>query len=225
MNLITRRLHLFIERDFWSRFGSTLRYAIYIITHPIDGFWDLIHEKRGSFAAANFIVILTLLTKVWKLRFTNFQFNDTNWQEINIFMEFSSILLPLAIFCICNWGVTTLFNGKGTLKNIYMGTAYAITPYPLIQLPLIIFSLLISVEEATFYNVFSTVSLLWSAGLIVMAMMVIHQYSLQKTLLFMVVSIFAMMVFVFIFMLFFSMISDGFAYFISLAREIIFRLN
>jgi hypothetical protein len=86
-------------------------------------------------------------------------------------------------------------------------------------------SRLITFEEGTFYQVFSTISLAWSAGLIVAAMMMIHAYSLKKTLLFMVITVFAMMIFIFIFMLFFSMISDGFAYFISLAREIIFRLN
>lgn len=225
MNFVTRRLSVFTERSFWSNLAETLRYSLYVITHPIDGFWDLTHERRGSMGAANVIVILTLLTRVWKLRFTSFQFNAVNWQEVNIFMEFASVLLPLAIFCICNWGVTTLFNGKGTMKNIYMGTAYAITPYPLIQIPLIILSRLITFEEGTFYQVFSTISLAWSAGLIVAAMMMIHAYSLKKTLLFMVITVFAMMIFIFIFMLFFSMISDGFAYFISLAREIIFRLN
>ncbi len=225
MNIITRRLVVFTERDFWIQIRDTLRYSLYVITHPIDGFWDLTHEKRGSMGAANIIVILTLLTRVWKLQFTSFQFNETNWQEVNIFMEFASVLLPLAIFCICNWGVTTLFNGKGTMGNIYMGTAYALTPYPLIQIPLIIFSRLITVDEGTFYQVFSTISLAWSAGLIVVAMMMIHAYTLKKTLLFMLVSVFAMLVFIFIFMLFFSMISDGFAYFVSLAREIIFRLN
>ena len=36
-----------------SRYGQSLRYALHVITHPFDGFWDLIHEKKGSIAAAN----------------------------------------------------------------------------------------------------------------------------------------------------------------------------
>lgn len=45
-----------------------------------------------------------------------------------------------------------------------------------------------------------------------------------KTVLFTIATVFAMLVMVFILLLFFSMISQGVSYFISLYREIIFRL-
>ena len=51
--------------------------------------------------------------------------------------------------------------------------------------------------------------------------MEIHEYSLSKTLLFMVASGFAMLIMVFILLLFFSMISQGVAYFVSIVKEII----
>ena len=140
-------------------------------------------------------------------------------------MEMATILLPLAIFCICNWGVTTLFDGKGHLGDIYMGTAYALTPYPLIQIPLLILSNCVTAEEAAFYWVFNDISFIWIGILIFMAMMMIHAYSFGKTLAFTVFTVFGMLVFVFIMLLFFSMISQGVAFFISLAREVIFRLS
>ena len=124
--------------------------------HPADGYWDLIHAKRGSYAAANFIVILTLLTSVWRLRFTSFVVMNVHWEEVNIFEEFASILIPLLIFCVCNWALTTLFDGKGHLGDIYMGSAYALTPYPLIQIPIIILSNIVTKDEAAFYDVFNT---------------------------------------------------------------------
>jgi hypothetical protein len=58
-----------------------------------------------------------------------------------------------------------------------------------------------------------------------MAMMMIHQYSFGKTLLFTVFTIFGMLIFIFIMLLFFSMISQGVSFFVALGREIIFRLN
>ena len=196
-----------------------------MLFHPADGFWDLIHAKRGSYAAANFIVILSLLTHIWKLQFTNFIVLNVNWNRVNILMEIATILLPLAIFCICNWGVTTLFDGKGHLGDIYMGTAYAMTPYPLIQIPLIILSNVITREEASFYWVFNNISFIWVGILLFMAMMMIHAYGFGKTLLFTIFTAFGMLVFIFIMLLFFSMISQGVAYFVSLGREVIFRLN
>ncbi|MCR4580473.1 MAG: YIP1 family protein [Treponema sp.] len=225
MSYIATKLQKFKKKETYTRFLNTLRYSLYVIFHPADGYWDLIHAKRGSYAAANVLVILTLFIHLWKLHFTSFLFNDKNWEKVNILMEVASILVPLAIFCICNWACTTLFDGKGHLGDVYMGTAYALTPYIIIQLPLIILSNFVTVEEGTFYTVFSDVSLLWCAMLIFMAMMMIHQYSFGKTLLFTIITIFGMLVFIFILLLFFSMISQGVAYFVSLAREIMFRLN
>lgn len=225
MSYIARKFKKLGNKEIYLNFLKTLKYSLYVIFHPADGMWDLIHAKRGSYAAANFIVILTLLTHVWKLEYTSFLIIDVNWETVNIFMEICSILLPLAIFCICNWACTTLFDGKGHLGDIYKGTAYALTPYVLIQIPLIIISHFITKDEATFYGVFSTISLIWCCILIFMAMMMINQYSFAKTLLFTIITIFGMLIFIFIMLLFFSMISQGVAYFVSLGREVMFRLD
>lgn len=225
MSYITNKLAKLRQKETYKRFFSTLRYSLYVIFHPADGYWDLIHAKRGSYAAANFLVIFTLFIHIWKLHFTSFMFNEKNWEKVNVIMEIASILVPLAIFCICNWACTTLFDGKGHLGDVYMGSAYALTPYIIIQLPLIILSNFVTVEEGTFYTVFNDISLLWCVILLFMAMMMIHQYSFAKTLLFTIITVFGMLVFIFILLLFFSMISQGVAYFVSLAREIMFRLN
>lgn len=225
MSYVLNKFKKLLNKEIYINFFKTLRYSLYVILHPADGMWDLVHAKRGSYAAANFIVLLALFTHIWKIKFASFLFNDTNWETVNIFMEIATILLPLSIFCICNWAVTTLFDGKGKLGQVYMGTAYALTPYCLIQIPLIIASHFMTLEEGTFFHVFSNFSMIWSAVLIFMAMMMIHQYSFGKTLVFTLFTIFGMLVFIFIMLLFFSMISQGVAYFVSLAREIMFRLN
>jgi len=225
MSYVVEKFKVFTKKETYVRFLDTLKYSLYVIFHPADGFWDLIHAKRGSFSAANFLVFLTLFTHLWKLRYSSFLVLDVDWETVNIFMEFATILLPLAVYCICNWATTTLFDGKGHLGEVYMGTAYALTPYPLIQIPIIILSNFVTMEEVAFYSVGNVVSFVWCGMLIVMSMMMIHQYSFGKTLMFVVITLFAMLVFIFIMLLFFSMISQGIAYFISLGREVIFRLN
>ena len=212
------------NKESFTRYLGTVKYALYVITHPFDGFWDLTHEKRGSIAAANTILILTLLARIMKLQFTSFVFQRVYWEDVNIFLYLASVLFPLALWCVGNWGLTTLFDGKGTLKQIYMATCYGLTPYPLLQFPLIVFSNMVTYEERQFYSVLSTISLIWAALLILAAMIQIHEYTVKKTLLFTVATGAAMLVMVFILLLFFSMISQGVAYFISIGREILFRI-
>ena len=212
------------DKETYRKYFKSLRFSLHCITHPLDGFWDLTHEKRGTVAAANTILLLTILARILKLQYSGFVFNQVNWSRINIFLYIASILFPLALWCIGNWGLTTLFDGKGKLWQVYMATCYALTPYPLIQVPLIILSNVIIDEEGAFYYFLSTFSLVWGVLLVIAAMIQIHEYKVGKTILFTIATVFAMLVMVFILLLFFSMISQGVSYFVSLAREIMFRL-
>ena len=137
----------------WARYKSSLRYALYVITHPFDGFWDLTHEHRGTLAAANTFLILFLITRVLKLLCTSFQFINAPIQHINVFEEMGSLLLPFLILCLANWAMTTLFDGKGRFIDIYIGMCYALVPYVLIQLPMILVSNMLTFEEGSIYSV------------------------------------------------------------------------
>ncbi|MBE5836644.1 MULTISPECIES: Yip1 family protein [Butyrivibrio] len=207
-----------------EKYIDSLKFALYCTTHPLDGFWDLTHEKRGTYAAANTILALALLIRILKLRYTSFLFMEVYWEDLNIFMYLASIVFPLTLWVLGNWGLTTLFDGKGRLGQVYMATCYAFTPYVLIQFPLMIFSNFVTVQEAEFYSVVSLLSLVYSALLIIAAMGQIHEYSAGKNLLFVVATLFAMLVMIFILMIFFSMVAQGIAYFISLGKELMFRM-
>lgn len=212
------------KKETYTRYFKDFKFAFYCMTHPLDGYWDLTHEKRGSLAVANTILILTLVARIASLQFTSFIFNRVYWPEVNIFLYLGSIVFPLALWVVGNWALTTLFDGKARLPQIYMATCYAMLPYPLFQFPLIIFSNVVTVNEAEFYTLINTIVLIFCGIYIVVAMMQIHEYTMSKTILFTAFSIFAMLVIVFILLLFFSMISQGIAYFVSIVREILFRI-
>ncbi|MCQ2539522.1 MAG: YIP1 family protein [Acetatifactor sp.] len=213
-----------MNRESLQNYWKSLKFALYCMTHPLDGFWDLTHEKKGTYAAANTILALTLIIRVAKLRFTSFIFNDVYWEDLNIFLYMGSILFPLILWVVGNWALTTLFDGKGRLGQVYIATCYGLTPYPLIQFFLMPFSNVVTVDEKEFYGVISAASLVFCGLLIVAAMGQIHEFSFGKNILFTIATLFAMLVMIFILMLFFSMISQGIAYFISLAKELLFRL-
>lgn len=208
----------------WQRYKQTLRYGLYVIFHPFDGFWDLVHEKRGSLAAAHTFLFLFLLTYVLKLMLTNFQFISAPIQYINIYERCASLLFPFLVLCLANWSASTLFDGKGHFKDIYMAMCYALLPYILIQLPLIFISNVISFDEASYYNVLMSVSIIWCLFLAFVGLMQVHDYTPGKTLIFLVATIFGALVILFLILVFFSLLSDALGYFVSLYREIVFRL-
>ena len=223
-NFISDLFDLFTG-DGMKHYWKSLKYSLYMILHPFDGSWDLIHENRGSMAAAHTIVILALLTRLWDKRFSSFMVNRTRWSEINILMELASVLVPLFIWVLANWCLTTLMDGKGRFRDIYMATAYSFTPYVLIGIPMIFVSNVVTKEEGVFYTYFNTFALIWCVFLILCAMMMIHDYGLLKGLGSSIMSVAGMAIIIFVILLFFSLISDAIAYVISLYKEISLRAS
>ena len=211
--------------SWWRRYTASLRYSLHVITHPFDGFWDMVHEKRGTLAAANTFLILFLLTRVLKLMYTSFQFISAPVQYINVFEEMGSLFFPFIILCIANWAMTTLFDGKGRFRDIYMAMCYALVPYILIQLPMILVSNMLTFEEGSFYSVLLSFSLIWCLFLAFVGLMEVHDYGPGKTFIFLIVTVVGAAVIIFLILVFFSLLGDAAGYFVSLYREIVFRLN
>ena len=99
------------KKETYEHYLETLKFALYCITHPLDGFWDLTHEKRGSIAAANTILLLTLLANLFKLQYTSFLFNQVYWPEENLLIHIASIVFPLALWVMSSAGIQKFFCG------------------------------------------------------------------------------------------------------------------
>jgi hypothetical protein len=212
------------DKAWWRHLGKTLRYSLYTAVHPIDGFWDLTHEKRGSPAAATVIVILSVLVEVMRLTLTNFQFVTINMEFFNAIIVMMRVILPIFLWVVANWSLTTLMDGKGRMIDIYMAVAYALAPSVIINAAMIVISQFITFDEGAIYWVLAGFSVLWTAILLLAGMMMVHDYSLSKAVLSSLLTIVGMGIMVFIFVAFFSLISDAAAYFVSLYKEILFRV-
>ena len=212
------------RKEAWSRYVASLKYGLHVITHPFDGFWDLIHEKRGTLAAAHTFLLLFLITRVLKLMLTSFQFISAPIQYINVFEEMGSLALPFLILCLANWAMTTLFDGKGRFRDIYMAMCYSLIPYTLIQLPMILVSNMLTYEEASFYSVLLGISVIWCVFLAFVGLMEVHDYGPGKTFIFIIVTVIGAAVIIFLMLTFFSLLSDAYAYFYSMYREVLLRL-
>ena len=225
MTKAVTRVGGFFASEGFKNYLASLRYCLFTMRRPIVGFWDLIHEKRGTMAAAHTIVVVTIIVEIMRLTLTNFQFLIAYLDVFNVFMAISQILLPILLWTVANWSLTTLMDGKGRLADIYMGTAYALAPMVIIRAILIPVSHIITHEEGMIYWTANTIGVAWFVMLLLVAMMEIHDYTMSKTILSSIFTVVAVGFIIFVFVIFFAVVSDGVSYFISLGREIIFRMR
>ncbi len=203
-------------------YGQELIYAFHLIFHPFDGFWDLKHEKRGSVRAGTTILGIVIVAFYYQAIGQGYIMNPQG-EYSTIFGVILSVMVPLALWIISNWCLTTLFDGKGTMTEVYIATAYALAPYVLIQIPLFIFSNMVTNEEGALYTFFNALSIFWCVALLLVGLSQTHDYTMSKTVLSVVASVVGMIVIVVLCLLIFSMASEAVAYFTSFFQELIIR--
>jgi hypothetical protein len=135
-----------------------------------------------------------------------------------------SVLVPFGLWVVVNWALTTLTDGKGTLKDVYVTTAYALTPVILLCLPATFLSNYMTLQEGTYYHIMIVGSLIWSIILLFFGMMNVHEYSGVKTLLTGAVTVVGIGTFLFIALTLFSVCGEMVGLLSGIYREITFRL-
>lgn len=200
------------------------KYSFYVIFHPFKGFWDLKHEKKGNAGSASFIVFLLVVVLILRRQFTGFILNFNKQNEMNVVVEILSVLAPLGLWCLSNWCITTLVDGEGSMKDIYITTSYALTPLLVINIPLLLLSNVMILEETAFYTVLDVISIIWTVLLILIGIMTVHQFTMPKTIATIAVAIVGMVIILFLILLFVSIIQQMVSFIDLLKTEMSMRL-
>ncbi len=207
-----------------KNFGTDLKYAFHVITHPLDGFWDLKHEKRGRSYIAVLFLVLYVITDILNKQFNNYTFNTYKVfpEQINIVGTFVSTALVVIIWVAANWGLTTLFDGEGSIKDVFLYTGYSMLPLVLSQIALIPLTNILTVNEATIVTLVTVIGYGWAGILLYTGTMTTHQYSGGKTFIILLFILLGMVIIVFLSILFFFLVQEiwNFIYTIYLELEL-----
>lgn len=207
-----------------ERIISPLKYAFHVIFHPFDGFWDLKHEQRGTAGAATVILALVIATYVFMRQYTGYLFNARDVSKMNIYMDISSVVVPFLLWCLVNWALTTLMDGKGTLKEIYIASAYALAPVILINVPMTVISNYLTLNEGSFLYLMISISVIWSAFLLFSGTMVLHEYDVAKTVLTSILIVIGIGSILFLGLIFLDVINLLLGFVTTIYAELVFRV-
>ena len=127
--------------------------------------------------------------------------------------------------CAANWSVTTLLDGEGTFKDIVMVFGYSCLPITLIQIPAALLSNIASFSESVYIYILNVGAMVWFLFLLFFGIMTVHQYSLGKMFLTTLLTVAAAAVLIFVYLLFFSLITQMGTFIATIYKEIAFRLR
>ena len=196
-----------------------LLFVFHLQFHPFDGFWDLKHEQRGSVRGGLTIMGITILAFFYQSIGRGYIFNPRD-RYSTILVQIVSIVVPVLLWCAGNWCLTTLFEGEGSLKDIFIATSYSLAPLPLLVIVSTIFTNVLTLQEGTIVSLLVTIGYIWVAFLLFFGMLVTHDYSLGKNVLITICTIVAMAVIMFVAILFSSLLVKMVTFVISIITEI-----
>ena len=206
-----------------SYFGK-LEFSSYVAFHPINGYWELKRENRGSIPAAFTFLALTCLVKIAGSVSTGFLFNYTDPAKYNLFSDILLVGILVMLWVISQWCVTVLMNGEGNFKNIFISTCYSLTPYIWLNIFAILASQVLSLDEAELHTVLIAIGFVYMVFLLFMSVMSTHNYSASKTVLVIVIVLVVILLIVFIALLLITFTQQMAAFVKDLYNEITLRI-
>lgn len=204
---------------------AALNYNRRILYAPFDGFWVQKREKKGTVLSGIIILFMLFISFVMSAEFTGFCFlTPTDESErFNIFKELAKTVLPIILWCVSNWCVTTLTGGSGTIRDIFISSTTVLIPYILASLLKTVLSHCLSLEEGAVLGILTAAGIAYSVFLLIAATCSVHECTLGKALVTILLTVIGIVTIVFIAVLFFNLINKFFDFFISFYNEIRLR--
>ncbi|MBP1755293.1 MAG: Yip1 protein [Firmicutes bacterium] len=201
-----------------------LLYLFYVISHPFDGFYEIRHRSKGSVWLALLLVLLFGLSFSLNRRYAGFVVNLIDPMSVDVRMEMIGVFAAVILFATANWSITCLMEGEGRFKDIITVIGYSMLPMVLTFVPATVLSWFIASDEESIYYILINLSMIFFVLLLLVGIMVIHNFSFGKTLLTLFLTFVALLLIIFVILLLVSLINQVWLFLVSAYTELILRV-
>lgn len=195
------------------------------VTHPIEGFEDMRWKKSGSMKIAMLIIVLLFFALIANSRLYGFQFGMSYDKTFSIIPYIVKSFVLFGAWVTGNWAVCTLLEGEGTVRNICIYSAYALVPYITQLFINTALSHILIRDEVIFIQIISIIGTGWTVILLFSAIRSVHQYSFGKTCFAILLTIAAMLIMLFLLVLFMSLVQQVWVFISTIYTEISYRVR
>jgi Yip1 domain. len=186
---------------------SEAKQVWHVLFHPFDGFYDVKFVRKKTYALAFVILFLYGISGILSYQYTGFILNYNPLFEMNSFVIFATTLFPLLLFLISNWSVTALFDGSGSLGDIFIVICYSLVPKLVFDLLGVALSNVVVREEAALLYALVAVGTVWFCFLLFCGLCVIHEYTVLTNVVTLIATFCAAVVIVFLAMMYFTLLA------------------
>ncbi len=194
-----------------------------VLAHPSAELYEMKYYHDWPITPTVVILLAWYLAEILTAFYTNFKFNYRHITDINILYTLASTVGLFLMWTGINWAITTLLDGKGKVREIFVSTSYALIPYVVAIYICLGLSYVLTMQEAMFMTVIRTVGLLYSLLIFISAHCTVHDYSLKKAILSILLTVGGILFVLFLLVLFFGLTQQVVLFFETIYMELQLR--
>jgi tetratricopeptide (TPR) repeat protein len=206
------------------RFVSKWAFPFYLILHPFKGWEELKREGQGSLTVANVVYAAWFLSNIVGYQFKGFIFNTNRLDQMNVAMILVSTMGTALMWCVANWGVCALQDGKGTFKEIWIFSGYSRATTILATIAVVAMSNVLVSEEGMFLAIVWYAAEAWTWLQLALAIRAVHLFEMKQTAISIGLTILGIVLMVIVISLFLSLFSQVFTFGSTIFQEILMRV-
>lgn len=203
--------------------NEKVKLALVSPIHPFGVFDDVKYKGKGSITVALVIVFIYYVSKVLEATASGFLFTRSDPTTYNTVYTLLGTVGLVMLWSVCNWLVASLFSGNGKLKDVVIATSYSLIPIVVYTFIRIILSHMLSLSGLSIMDGLYTVVLIFTFFILSIAIMTAHEYDFFKFLSTSVVTVFLMILVVFIIFLVGILLGQVGNFVVSVFQEIFYR--
>lgn len=193
------------------------------VVHPFEGSKLIRYYDQGSAALATGVLVVYFIVSIINEMYTGFMYNMLDKGAYSAGFTVLRTVGIVLLWTVVNWGLTTLFQGKGTMKHVYIVTCYSLIPLIIQAVLNTMLSNVLTPEEALVMSAISVVCIALAAIMLCVGIMTVHEFGFFKFLIMTAVIILGMLICVFVIMMAFVLIQQLFTFMGTLANEVTYR--
>ena len=170
----------FIGRAKQAPVVNELALTFSFLRAPRETVYEIKFKKRARLIGAIVLYVIFAALQILKIYLTGYLFNDVARNDGLKTILMST--LPILLLVLCNYYVSSVRDGEGKLKDIFISFIYALSPYLIFSVPLFLISNIVTYNEQAIYFMVVGIVYAWCAINIVLVVMELHDYSLGKAL-------------------------------------------
>lgn len=199
-------------------------YGFRMLKHPFDSCYEIKVGRAGSMLSASVIYLLALVMFILEYLYSGFAFNQNSIENTSLLFVVFLFVVPVGLFVLCSFMVTEINDGKGSFKKIYMAMSYSLMPL-IILLPIAtILTHILTLSESFIITMILVAAYAWTGYLIVISIKEIHEYGFMQVFLNILITLFMMIVCVFVVSILYMFWDKVIEVFSSIFREVKYRV-